>query len=247
LKDLKPIQRISNTWHGLIDRPKDSFIDQHKLLSEIKIKNIFDLGAHLGDTVDRYIRRFPEATVYAFEPFPGAFQKLQARFQKNTHVRPVRSAVANVDGEKEFNILKHNASHSLLKPEGEAARWMYPDAEEDAVEVVDRIDVPVIKIDSFCKRESIDEIQILKMDVQGGELLALQGAIEKLRQGSIPLVYTEMLFVPIYSGQAYYYEICGFLAEYGYSLFDIYNCAYAKEGQIKWCDAIFISPAVATS
>jgi len=247
LKNLKPVQRISNAWHGLIDRPQDAFFDQHKLLSKIKVENIFDIGANVGDTVDRYTRLFPEATVYAFEPFPGTFDKLQARFSGNKLVKPVQSAVSNVDGRKNFNILKHAASHSLLLPAEGAGKWMYPQADENAVEVTGEIEVPVTKIDSFCKKEAIGEIHILKLDIQGGELMALEGAKGKLRQGVIPLIYTELLFVPIYAGQAYYYNVCSILAEYGYRLFNLYGCAYTADRQIKWCDAIFINYHVATS
>ncbi|HKY04228.1 MAG TPA: hypothetical protein VJQ56_05035, partial [Blastocatellia bacterium] len=51
-----------------------------------------------------------------------------------------------------------------------------------------------------------------------------------------------ILFAPLYEGQAFFHDICGFLSSVGYSLFDLYNFAYRPSGQAAWADAIFISP-----
>jgi hypothetical protein len=104
--------------------------------------------------------------------------------------------------------------------------------------------VPCTTIDSFCRQNAIGEVEILKMDVQGGELLALEGAVEKLSSRAISLVYAEVLMVPLYEGQAFFHEVYSFLAKYGYSLFDLYNIEYAESGQAKWADALFVSPRI---
>jgi FkbM family methyltransferase len=239
---LKPLGRMSNAWHELIKGNRDAFEDQRNLLSEIEVNTIFDIGANIGDTVKSYNSLFNKASIYAFEPSPDLFQKLETRFRRNNRVKPIKAAVAEVCCVRNFYITRHSAAHSLLVPEDDAEKWMYPHADKDATEILGQIDVPVVTVDDFCKQESINDIQILKIDIQGGELMALEGAKGKLRQGSILLIYTEMLFVPLYQGQAFYHNICNFLSEYGYSLFDVYNRTYAKNRQLKWCDAIFISP-----
>ena len=74
--------------------------------------------------------------------------------------------------------------------------------------------------------------------------MALRGATEKLNQGLIALIYTEVTFVPYYEGGAMFYEICNFLSGYEYTLFDIYNTAHARNGQLRFADAIFVSPQI---
>jgi FkbM family methyltransferase len=244
LSIFRSLRRISDAWHELISGHRDAFNDQRNLLSEVEVTTILDLGANIGDTTLQYSNLFTKAKIYSFEPFPDLFQKLQARFQKNNLVKPIKAAVADTSSDRNFYITRHNAAHSLLKPADSAEKWMYPHADKNAIEILEQIKVPVLTIDDFCKHESIDKIHILKMDIQGGELMALGGAKEKLRKGSILLIYTEMFFVPVYEGQAYYNNICDFLSEYGFSLFDIYNRIYAKNGQLKWCDAIFIGPKI---
>ena len=60
---------------------KDSFFDSAGTLQGQKINTIFDLGANRGDISARYRNEFPEATIYAFEPFPGSFNQLNKDLQ----------------------------------------------------------------------------------------------------------------------------------------------------------------------
>lgn len=241
MRSLKPLARISNAWHGLIRGPRDAFKDQRSLLSEIKVKTIFDIGANIGDTVNRYTNLFPEATIYGFKPFPDSFEQLRKRFRGYDLVKAIQAAVSNRSGTGEFYAYRDSAVNSLLPAVNEAVNWVDTPS---AIGPLKTIDVPLVTMDEFCERESIDRIDVLKMDIQGGELMALEGAREKLAKAAISLIYTEMLFVPIYSGQASFDKVCSYLSDYDYRLFDMYDFAYARNGQLKWCDAIFVSPLI---
>jgi FkbM family methyltransferase len=210
------------------------------LLSGTRVQTIFDIGANVGKVTAKYSSLFPESTIYSFKSFPESFQKLHRRFEGNSLVKPIQFAVSNKAGKKKFYVNQNSATNSLLPTTDSAEYWVDP----NEIKNITTIEVPVTTIDDFCRQESIDEIQILKMDIQGGELMALEGATEKLSQGSILLIYTEILFVPIYEGEAFFYEICNLLSGYGYTLFNMYNFYHARNGQIKWCDAIFLSPSV---
>lgn len=74
--------------------------------------------------------------------------------------------------------------------------------------------------------------------------MALEGAREKLRQAAITVIYSEVLFAPLYIEQASFDRVCSYLSNYDYRLFDMYNFVYAKSGRLKWCDAIFVGPQV---
>ena len=62
-------------------------------------------------------------------------------------------------------------------------------------------------LDSFCKNEQIERIDLLKMDVQGGELGILKGANQLLAQQKIDVIYSEVFFVPMYQNQPLFGEI----------------------------------------
>ena len=102
------------------------------------------------------------------------------------------------------------------------------------------IKVESITIDTFCRQESIRAIDILKFDIQGGELNALRGAAGMLSNQRVQLVYAELLFVPVYQGQADFHEVASYLSRHGYRLYDFYNFSYSERGQLRWGDAIFL-------
>jgi len=55
------------------------------------------------------------------------------------------------------------------------------------------IDVPSVTVDNFCAQSGIDHIDILKLDVQGGELLALEGTKHMLSRTAVTLIYAEVV------------------------------------------------------
>lgn len=89
-------------------------------------------------------------------------------------------------------------------------------------------------------------VDFLKLDVQGAELMVLQGAENVL--ASTAIVHTEVEFAPIYEGQPLYPDIHNFLSERGFSLIDLINphrYHYAAElgancsDRLLWADAVF--------
>ena len=52
-------------------------------------------------------------------------------------------------------------------------------------------EVEVLTLDSFCESQSIDQIDFLKLDLEGHELAALQGAKSLLERGKIKHIQFE--------------------------------------------------------
>jgi len=231
---------MNNRRKGAMQQLPIAFRNQQKLLLNNKVLTIFDAGAHVGNTVANYKYLFPEATIYSFEPFPESIERLRKRFLGDSLVKPIQMAISNEAGAREFYVNNTFEQTNSLFPRPISARRYYP----KGAELMNRIEVGVTTIDKFCSEESISNIQILKMDIQGGELMALQGASEMLHQGRIDLIYTEVLFVPHYEGAPMFYELCEYLSKWGYTLFGIYNLFLAKNGQLRFADAIFVSPHI---
>ena len=110
---------------------------------------------------------------------------------------------------------------------------------DEQVKTIGQTNVTTETIDEFCNDHKIECIDILKMDIQGAELLALKGATKLLADKKIRLIYTEAYFRRQYNNQPLFHEISAFLAQYGYYLQDIYSPIYGN-GKIAWCDAIFL-------
>lgn len=141
----------------------DILYDQKQLLLDVSHPIIIELGAHVGGYTEALSHIFPSATIYAFEPNPELFNQLRRRFDHGQSVKPIPFAVSNRSGTAEFYITRGAVKHSLLRGTTERTR------------PIKSIEVPTITIDEFCQQESIREIHILSMDIQGGELQALGG------------------------------------------------------------------------
>ena len=85
-------------------------------------------------------------------------------------------------------------------------------------------------------------IDLLKMDTQGYELHVLAGAEQTIRANNIAVVYSEVLFVPLYKGQAYFPEVYEHLVSRGFGLVNFYDTHYNDDGYLSWCDALFVHP-----
>lgn len=140
---------------------------------------VFDIGANLGwYTVlfDRMTKQ--DITIYAFEPDPLNFHLLTENIARN-HTRKaiaVNQAVAEVSGHKKLFRYK-NANlgrHSLL-----------------AINEQGSVDIQTITLDEFVRQRAINinKIKFIKIDIEGYEYHALQGANTLL--GKVPFIFSE--------------------------------------------------------
>jgi len=235
-------QRQTQPFHaGTPDRKpgRDAYADQRALVRSDGPTVIFDVGANVGNTVQRYRELFPDGIIHAFEPDPATFARLEARFHGDSRVHPTRAVVSDFTGTKRFHVNGDPATSSLL-PRPRSGRRYY---NRRGVTVAE-IDVPSTSLDDFCLAHRIDHIEVLKLDVQGGELLTLEGATRLLSRTAVTLIYSEVEFIALYEGQPLFHDICRFLEGFQYSLYGIYDLVIAANGQLRFANAVFIPPRV---
>lgn len=213
---------------------KDGYQDQYRLFRDFGTINIFDVGANVGDATQTYLKLFPQATIYAFEPFPDTVAELRRKLDDHSQVHVCPVALSDQVGMSELFISNASVMNSLIQPIPSKA-WGFGDTPETVM-------VETQTVDQICADENLDEIQIMKLDVQGGELKVLSGSKQLLSQGNIGLIYTEMLIVPLYEEQPLFHDLHSFLSKYDYSLFNLYSLRESPLGQIRWADAIFVGP-----
>jgi len=217
----------------------DSLDRAARLAGGSRIRTIFDVGAHAGDTVTQLRRIAADAKIYAFDADPRSVKALSKRFAHDPSVFVYGKAVTNESGWTEFYLNEYSATSSIL-PRPRSARRYYP----TFASKVDRTRVAAVRLDEFAADLRIDEIDLLKIDIQGGELRAFQGAEGLIREGRINVIHAEVYFIPHYEGSPMVWDQALFLAERGYSMFGLYNAVWAANGQMRFADAIFVSPRI---
>lgn len=230
---------LGPTGYQVTRRERDAFFDQKFLLQE-EPRIIFDVGANIGQTAERYRRLFSNSTIHCFEPSVDSHSCLAKRFADDEFVKTHRIAVSDVSEQKNYFINGRTTNNSLLEPTLESLHFIRD------MKVVDCIQVPSTTIDKFCADNELQEIHILKMDIQGGEVMALQGAAQMLESSAIDVIYTEVLFASLYRDQCNFYDICRILADYDYPIFRLCNLSHNQHGILCHEDAIFTSPRLAT-
>jgi len=134
----------------------------------------YDVGANIGYITLMLARAVgPSGTVVAFEALPANLERLERNLALNglsgrVTIQPV--AVAAGEGDLRFHV---HASGAMGKAEGSAGRL---DEHYQA-----EITVPSTSLDAFAYERSGPVPQLVKMDIEGGEALALPGMRRLLR------------------------------------------------------------------
>jgi len=138
----------------------------------------FDVGANVG-MYTLWISRFiKNGKIVCFEPDPTNYNRCRRQIEINKLdiITLERAALGANKGEMRFSQGKDEQNH-LIQCE--------KDKESD-------ITVSVMKLDDYCCQNEIKEIDYLKLDVEGAELLVLRGALEFLSQKRIKVIQFEL-------------------------------------------------------
>lgn len=215
----------------------DSKIMQQRLLAGRDVQTVFDIGAYHGEWTTTYRGLFPAAQVYAFEPFPESRKVLNEAFAGESNVTIVAAAMGDAEGERSFYVNQHAATNSLLRVDERTDASL---VSHELLTLQAELTVPVKTIDGFCQERGISRLNLLKIDVQGAEVMVLRGGADMLRRKAIDLIYTELQIMHHYQNQSHYFEVCDYLYRTGYDLYGLYNLAVSSVGRFGWADAIFM-------
>ena len=194
---------------------------------------VIDGEAHLGDMVESFGALLPRAEFHCFEPDPTLGQALENKFAGNPRVRVVQAALGDVPGKAKFNINVSRPTNSLL-PSSES---LQPDLKQ-LCQLVEQVEVEVITIDEYCRMNSIERVDVIKLDLQGYDYLALKGAAATLDKARVVLV--EVLFEEIYKGCHCFPDILNLMSPQGFKLHTLCGLHYGEADELLWADAIFV-------
>ena len=138
--------------------------------------NCIDVGANVGHILREMIAAAPRGIHYAFEPIPDLFGRLRKRYGERANV--FDCALSNADGESEF---MYYANAPALSGFAQCDK-KWGELEHVKLRVrtmrLDDVIAPAVRID------------LIKIDVEGAELLVLEGAKATLQRNK-PIVLFE--------------------------------------------------------
>ncbi len=167
---------------------------------------IVEAGAHIGRDSIKMVQIWPTSTIHAFEPVPALFTQLATKSASYSNIYCYQLALSNTSGIRNFFMSsgRSTATSSLLEP----TDLLSPEI------VFTPIEVTTITLDQWAQRYKIDKIDFLWLDMQGGELSALQGGIDLIRKTTA--LYIEINLVQRYKNAPLYGEVKEWLNTQGF-------------------------------
>lgn len=146
---------------------------------------VFDVGANEGQFCAKLLNVFNGASIqiHSFEPSAQAFAKLNAGLAgRNLPVSTYNIALG--DREETLPLFTN-------KPGSQIASLTKRRLEHHGIEMTPMETVEVKTLDLFCRENGTEEIDFLKLDVEGHEMKCLLGAADMIERGKVAAIQFE--------------------------------------------------------
>ena len=150
-----------------------------------KAQIVFDVGANVGWYTLNIARSIARrgGHVYAFEPIPRTF----AMLQQNVRLNALQSCTTL----NQLGLGERAETLEFYIPQttGSVAASVRPLFEDQPNE---RVRAKIVRLDDFIAERGIKRLDLLKCDIEGGELFMLRGAMDSIRKFR-PTIFLELL------------------------------------------------------
>ena len=177
---------------------------------------VFDIGSRDGRQALELARLFREADVVAVECNRQTLETCRRNLARAPRVRLVEKAINSHTGRCAFFPIDPARTITSWADGNPGASSLFVANGDYPVEtyVQNEVEVDCIRLDDLCGELGIEAIDLIWMDLQGAELLALRSAgalLEKVRY-----IYTEVSHRPLYHGQCLFEDVEAFLTGRGF-------------------------------
>lgn len=145
---------------------------------------IFDVGANVGQYATEALNNFEnnQVFVHSFEPSKKTYSKLVNNMKEFENIRLNNFGISNeISRAVLYSVEKNSGLSSLYKRDLSQFNLSLDNSET----------IELNTIDNYCSKNKIEEIDLLKMDIEGNEYKALLGAKKMLKNKRIKTIQIE--------------------------------------------------------
>lgn len=218
-----------------------NYIIGSETLRDVPKRGIIHIGAHEGQEVEQYLA-FGFTKILLIEANPELCEGLISRFGSNDQIDVLNYAVCDREGVLDLHI--HTSRSGSTEPASILPMKRFKDIVK-TLHTPRTVPVPATTLDSLFSRHalSLQDYNLINIDVQGAELLALQGAAKTL--ASIDAVIAEVNLVEMYEGGPLEAEVVDFMNEHGFEKKEVlYHTLYDETSTFPaWGECLFVKRA----
>ena len=186
-----------------------------------KSKNytIFDIGSRDCKQSIEFYKTFSNAKIYSFECNPNTLDLCEKNIiPYKDRITLIKGAVCDYDGSITFYPINQEKTKTSWDDGNPGASSLFKSNGKYPYEtyVQDKITTDCHRLDTIMNKYNIPNVDIIWMDLQGAELLALKGLGNNL--SSVKYIHTEVSYREMYSGQVMYTELNDYIMKNNFSI-----------------------------
>jgi FkbM family methyltransferase len=204
-----------------------------QLFKPAEAVTLIDVGASGGSFTAAIDKQFGIRRALLVEPIPERCAQLRDRFD-STRVTVFEGALSDQDGFVEMEVLNWDYSSSILP----VRRDIRNVSQTLDLTIRSKIKTKVATLDAVVQEQGWHgNIDLLKLDTQGSELMILRGGKQTL--SATKFLLTEVSFKPLYEDSALFADIHYFLTSQGFILFSVVDGFRGGDGELLQADVLF--------
>ena len=173
---------------------------------------IFDIGSRDCVQSIEFYNAFPNSKIYAFECNPNTIDICKKNIEPySDRITLIEGAVCDYDGNITFYPINQQKTITTWKDGNPGASSIFKSNGKYTIEtyIQDEITTSCHRLDSIIDKYNILQVDIIWMDLQGAELLALKGLGNYLQ--NVKYIHTEVSYKEMYSGQVMFDELNNYI------------------------------------
>jgi FkbM family methyltransferase len=192
----------------------------------MKPKGVLHVGAHYGQEAAEYALIGCNRMIF-IEAIPEVYEQLKRNLEPYLDAMAINACISDVDGDTTwFNVANNEGQSSSLLELG------IHKTEHPEVHYSDRIEVTTTRLDTLFEDMPL-ECDLLNMDLQGAELMALKSLGNRLDE--FKWLYLEVNTAHVYVGCPLVGEIDDYVRQFGFRRVEM-----KAIGNFSWADAFYV-------